>query len=130
MPSPRKTSMSSLRFFTISDSIDDMGAKDITQDAFKQEVLEKKGLVFVDFHAEWCGPCKMTGPIIDQLAGETSDVTFVKVDVDQNANLASQYSVFSIPTFIVFKDGKVVNQFVGAMGKEGFQKEIDKARAS
>ncbi len=107
-----------------------MGAKDITQDAFKQEVLEKKGLVFVDFHAEWCGPCKMTGPIIDQLAGETSDVTFVKVDVDQNANLASQYSVFSIPTFIVFKDGKVVNQFVGAMGKEGFQKEIDKARAS
>ena len=71
--------MSSLRFFTISDSIDDMGAKDITQDAFKQEVLEKKGLVFVDFHAEWCGPCKMTGPIIDQLAGEMSDVSFVKV---------------------------------------------------
>lgn len=107
-----------------------MSAKNITQDAFKQEVLEKKGLVFVDFHAEWCGPCKMTGPIIDQLAGEMGDVSFVKVDVDQNANLASQYSVFSIPTFIVFKDGKAVNQFVGAMGKEGFLKEIEKAKQS
>jgi len=107
-----------------------MSAKDITQATFKQEVLDKKGFVFVDFHAEWCGPCKMTGPIIDQLSGEIKDISFVKVDVDQNAEVASQYSVSSIPTFIVFKDGKVVNQFVGAMGKEGFLKEIEKAKTS
>ncbi len=107
-----------------------MSTKDITQATFKQEVLDQKGFVFVDFHAEWCGPCKMTEPIIEQLSGEIKDVSFVKVDVDQNAEIASQFSVFSIPTFIVFKDGKVVNQFVGAMGKEGFLKEIDKAKNS
>lgn len=107
-----------------------MSTKDITQASFKQDVLEQKGLVFVDFHAQWCGPCKMTEPIIEQLSDEMKDVSFVKVDVDQNSEVASQYSVFSIPTFIVFKDGKVVNQFVGAMGKEGFLKEIQKAKTS
>ena len=84
----------------------------------------------MDFHAQWCGPCKMTEPIIEQLSEEMKDVSFVKVDVDQNSEVASQYSVFSIPTFIVFKDGKVVNQFVGAMGKEGFLKEIQKVKTS
>ena len=56
----------------------------------------------------WCGPCKMTGPIIEQLAEEVKNVKFVKVDVDQNQELSSQYQVFSIPTFLIFKDGKVV----------------------
>jgi thioredoxin 1 len=107
-----------------------MVPKDSSQADFKKDVLDQKGLVFVDFHAEWCGPCKMTEPIIDQLAGEMKDVAFVKIDVDHNAELASEYSVFSIPTFMVFKDGKVVNQFVGAMGKEGFLREIDKAKSS
>ena len=130
MPKPRKISIWSLRFFISNVSIDYMSTKDITQATFKQEVTDKKGFVFVDFHAEWCGPCKMTEPIIEQLSNEIKDVSFVKVDVDQNAEAASQFSVFSIPTFIVFKDGKVVNQFVGAMGKEGFVKEIEKAKTS
>jgi len=94
-------------------SIKDMSTKDITQATFKQDVLDQKGFVFVDFHAVWCGPCKMTEPIIEQLSEEVKDVSFVKIDV-----------------FIVFKDGKVVNQFVGAMGKEGFLKEIQKAKSS
>jgi len=111
-------------------SIKDMSTKDITQATFKQDVLDRKGFVFVDFHAVWCGPCKMTEPIIEQLSEEVKDVSFVKIDVDQNSEVASQFSVFSIPTFIVFKDGKVVNQFVGAMGKEGFLKEIQKAKSS
>ncbi len=105
-----------------------MSAVDVTKDTFKSNVLEAKGLVFVDFHAEWCGPCKMTEPIIEQLSGELKDVAFVKVDVDVEAELASQFSVFSIPTFLIFKDGKVVSQFVGAMGKEGFLREIDKVK--
>lgn len=78
----------------------------------------------MDFYAEWCGPCKMTAPIIEQLAVEQKDVTFYKVDVDQNSELASQYSVFSIPTFVIFKDGQIAAQFSGAMGKEGFVSEI------
>lgn len=101
-----------------------MSVAHISKDTFTTQVLEKKGIVFVDFYAEWCGPCKMTAPIIDQLAIEQKDVTFYKVNVDENGELASQYSVFSIPTFVIFKDGKIVAQFSGAMGKEGFMSEI------
>ena len=99
----------------------------IDKNNFEVEVLKNKGVVLVDFFATWCGPCKMTGPIIDQLAEEVKDVKFVKVDVDQNQELSSQYQIFSIPTFLIFKDGEVVSQFVGAQSKEGFLAEIKKA---
>ncbi|NMB83998.1 thioredoxin [Candidatus Roizmanbacteria bacterium] len=104
-----------------------MSVAHISQNDFQKEVVDHKGIVFVDFYAEWCGPCKMTGPIIDELATEMQTIKFVKVNVDENSDLASQYSIFSIPTVIIFKDGKPVNQFVGAMGKEGFKQEISKA---
>lgn len=100
----------------------------INADQFQNEVLNQKGLVFVDFYADWCGPCKMTSPIIEELANEIKEVKFVKVNVDENPDLASQYNIFSIPTFLIFKDGKVIHQFVGARGKEGFLSEIDKAK--
>ena len=96
---------------------------------FKKEVLEAKGLVFVDFYADWCGPCKLTSPIVATLSEEIKDVKFFEVDVDANPDLSATYSIFSIPTFIIFKDGKVTNQFVGAMGKEGFESEIKKVTA-
>lgn len=105
-----------------------MAAVHLEKGKFEEQVLNKKGLVLVDFYAEWCGPCKTTGPIIEELATEMKDIAFVKVDVDQDQDIASQYSVFSIPTFMIFHDGKVVSQFVGAMGKEGFLDEISKAR--
>jgi len=105
-----------------------MGVIDISKDTFKTEVADAKGMVFVDFFATWCGPCKMTAPIIDDLAKEYADIKFVKVDVDQNGELASEYSIFSIPTFIIFKDGKVVSQFSGGRGKEGFVEELQKAK--
>lgn len=104
--------------------------KTINKDSFKTEVLDQKGVVFVDFYADWCGPCKMTEPIIDELSGQIADVKFVKVNVDENAETASQYSVFSIPTFVLFKDGKVAGQTVGAQGKEQFLKEIEKAKTA
>ncbi len=103
-----------------------MAVQNINKDNFQNEVLQAKGVVFVDFYADWCGPCKMTSPIIDELSQELPNVKFVKINVDQNPDLASQYSVFSIPTFLIFKDGQVVHQFVGAMGKEGFLAEINK----
>ncbi|NTU70064.1 redoxin domain-containing protein, partial [bacterium] len=75
-----------------------MPALHLDQDAFQKEVLDHKGYVLVDFYAEWCGPCKMTSPIIDQLTEEIKDVKFVKIDVDKSPDLASQFSIFSIPT--------------------------------
>src|SRR3989344_3902260 len=107
-----------------------MAVKAVSQDNFQQEVLDHKGLVMIDFYADWCGPCKVTSPIIEELSSEINYMKFVKLDVDTNPNIASQYSVFSIPTFMVFKDGKVVEQFVGAMGKEGFLDHIDRAKSS
>lgn len=103
-----------------------MTVNPLKSDAFQTQVLSAKGIVFVDFFAEWCGPCKLTEPIIHQLAQEYTSVTFYKVDVDQNSVLASQYSVFSIPTFIIFKDGEVVSQFSGATSREGFVQELQK----
>lgn len=103
-----------------------MAVSQITQNEFQKEVLEYKGIVLVDFFAAWCGPCKMTSPIIDQLSEEEKNVKFVKIDVDQNGDLAGQYNVFSIPTFVVFKDGQVASQFVGAMSREGFLAELRK----
>ena len=94
------------------------------KNGFKKEVLDYKGLVFVDFYADWCGPCKMTEPVIEELSKELKDIKFVKVNVDENPELTSPYQVFSIPTFMIFKDGEVAHQFVGAMGKEGFLNEI------
>ena len=98
-----------------------------TKDTFQKEVLNEKGIVFVDFYAQWCGPCKMTSPIIDELSEEyKGKMSFVKIDVDTNQELASQYNIFSIPTFIIFNKGKIISQFTGADGKEGFVREIKK----
>lgn len=106
-----------------------MAVQHITKAEFQKTVLDSDTPVFVDFYAEWCGPCKMTEPIVEELSNELKDVTFVKIDVDNDQELASEYSVFSIPTFMIFKNkGKVASQFVGAMGKEGFLDEINKAK--
>ena len=106
-----------------------MAVTHTNQNSFQKEVLDQKGVVFVDFYAEWCGPCKMTEPIVEEISKEMSDIKFFKVNVDENQQLASSYQIFSIPTFMIFKDGQVVNQFVGAMGKEGFLQEINKAKS-
>ncbi|OGK39994.1 thioredoxin [Candidatus Roizmanbacteria bacterium RIFCSPHIGHO2_12_FULL_44_10] len=107
-----------------------MSVTKITQDVFQKEVLEHKGVVFVDFYADWCGPCKLTEPIIHDMAesAEYKDkVKFVQVDVDANQELSGKYNIFSIPTFITFKDGAPVNQFAGARDKTAFEEEIKKA---
>ena len=106
-----------------------MAVFNLNKENFQKEVLENKGVVFVDFYADWCGPCQMMGPIIEEIAEDATykdKVKFAKVNVDANQELASQYNIFSIPTFIIFKDGKPVNQFAGAMTKEGLMNEIEK----
>ena len=107
-----------------------MSVTKVDKNNFQEEVVNYKGIVMVDFFAEWCGPCKMTGPVIDDLSEEMKNINFVKVDVDTDQELSSQYNVFSIPTFIIFKNGEAVNQFVGALGKEAFLSEINKVVSS
>ncbi len=94
---------------------------------FDQEVLSSANPVFVDFWAEWCGPCKVVSPTVEELSSEYKDkVDFVKVNVDQNNELAQKCNIFSIPTLAIFKDGKVIAQTAGAAPKESIRTYIDK----
>lgn len=95
------------------------------------DVINSELPVFVDFWAEWCGPCRMVGPVIDELAGDyEGKVKFVKVNVDEANELASKYNVFSIPTLAIFKNGQLISQQVGAASKESYKNMIERAIAA
>ena len=102
-------------------------ATNFTKADFEKVVMEGKGVVLVDFWASWCGPCRMVGPIIEQLAEEyEGKVTVGKVNVDEESALASEFAVVSIPTIIVFKDGKQVEKLVGVRSFDDFCDVLDK----
>ena len=92
--------------------------KKLNTQNFDNEVLNNNGVALVDFYADWCGPCKMVAPIVNEIANEHSDITVGKVNVDENNSLAIKYGVVSIPTLIVFKDGKEQTRIVGYRPKE------------
>ena len=97
---------------------------------FQEKVISSSKPVLVDFWAEWCGPCRMVGPVVEELANDyDGKVKFVKVNVDEANELASKYNVFSIPTLILLNQGEIVSQQVGAASKESYQSMIDRALA-
>ena len=105
----------------VSDNI-----KHVTDGSFEQEVLGADGPVLVDYWAEWCGPCKMIAPIIEELADEYGDrLTVAKMDIDSNMMTPQQYSIRGIPTLMIFRDGKVQATKVGAMTKGQLKAFVD-----
>lgn len=103
-----------------------MAVVNITLENFAEEVLESKVPVLVDFFATWCGPCMMVSPIVDEISEEYDDVKICKVNVDEEPDLAKEFDVFSIPTLMVVKDGKIAETQVGALPKEGILKLLGK----
>ncbi|MCZ6583537.1 MAG: thioredoxin [Thaumarchaeota archaeon] len=106
-----------------------MAVKEITDTkSWEIDVMSSPVPVFVDFWAEWCGPCRMVSPVVEELSGDyDGKVNFVKVNVDQVNELSSKYNVFSIPTLALFNKGKIVAQQVGAASKESYKNMIDTA---
>ena len=107
-----------------------MAEKHFTDATFQKEVLESSVPVFVDFWAPWCGPCQQMGPFVEELSGEydASKIVIGKLNVDENQEVAGKYSVMSIPTFLVFKGGQVVDKVVGGVPKEKLKEVIEKHR--
>ena len=95
----------------------------VNSNEFNEEI--KDGITFVDFFATWCGPCKMISPIVEDVSNEIEDVKFIKVDVDASNDVAASHGIMSIPTLMIFKDGKLINKKTGFTSKEDLIKFIN-----
>jgi thioredoxin 1 len=102
---------------------------EVTDNNFAAEVLESGQPVLVDFWAPWCGPCRIIAPHLEELDNDRDDLTVVKMNVDENPQTAAKYGIMSIPTLILFKNGQVAKQIVGALPKSRLQQELEPALA-
>jgi thioredoxin 1 len=105
-------------------------ADTVKTDDFDKEVLQSEQAVLVDFWAEWCGPCHAIAPVLDQIASERSDLRVVKLNIDEEPEVAQRYGVMSIPTLILFKDGEPAAAAVGAMPKSMLEEKLGLAEAA
>jgi thioredoxin 1 len=103
---------------------------EVTDSNFQAEVLESTDAVLVDFWAPWCGPCRVIAPHLEELASERDDLRIVKLNVDDNPQTAASYNVMSIPTMLLFKNGEVAHQIVGALPKHRLVEELEPALAA
>ena len=101
-----------------------MSVLKITSENFESEVINSKEPVMIDFFANWCGPCKMMSPVIDEIAEELQNIKVGKINVDENQELTMKYDVMSIPTIVIIKDGKEIKRFVGVQDKENLIKDL------
>lgn len=97
----------------------------VTADNFEQEVLQAEGRILVDFWADWCGPCRMLSPIIEEIADEHDDIKVCKVNVDEESALAQRYNVMSIPMVVMFENGKITGQTVGYQPKDFLLRSLE-----
>ncbi len=102
-----------------------MSVKILNSTNFQDEIDSSKGVALIDFYADWCGPCRMISPVVKEIAEEREDIMVGKVNVDTSAELAAAYNVMSIPTIIVFKDGKEYTRSVGYRGKKDILAMVD-----
>ncbi|MGL5149866.1 MAG: thioredoxin [Clostridium sp.] len=98
--------------------------KVLTNNDFSKEVAQSKGVVLVDFYADWCGPCKMVAPVLEQLSEEIKEASIYKVNVDDSGELANQFKVMNIPTMIIFKDGNPVETMIGFQPKDALAAKL------
>ncbi|HOU47428.1 MAG TPA: thioredoxin [Chitinophagales bacterium] len=101
-------------------------AVEFTNDNFKEKVLDNNGVALVDFWAEWCGPCRLIGPVVEELSKEYDGKAVIgKLNVDDNREIAAQYGIMSIPTLLIFKNGEIVDKHVGVASKSDLKKKIE-----
>ena len=112
----KKSKISKKDINEVQDSLDNI--LEVTEKTFEKEVLKSDKKVLVDFYADWCGPCQMMHPILEEIAEENPDIKVVQVNVDYNYDLSMEYGAMSIPMFIAFEDGKEIDSIVGAVDKE------------
>jgi thioredoxin 1 len=97
----------------------------VSQDDFEAQVIKAPGKVLVDFWAEWCGPCRMIGPVLEEMSGDHQDITFLKLNVDEAPAVAQQFNVMNIPTILAFEGGELKQRVVGAMPKAKLAEELE-----